>query len=349
MIDISSVTFGCDAEIFLKDKATDLPFPVCGLVGGTKTKPKETKVGKGYMLQEDNAALEFNIPSFHQIRKFVDGLSGFQGWISEEAIPPSLTLNREEASVVFHDAYLKIPQMQVFGCEPDLNAWKLCENSRPECDNPGLRSAAAHVHVGWHEPTDDDRIALIRLADVFVVLPTIRGQTASEKERRKLYGKAGAFRVKEYGVEHRVLSNRWIFNGYVAHLNLERYVQAISALNGGISVEEEDFEPICKAINEGDADSADTLYKKYLKLFVEKVKRKDLIDDLYRCVYSNGGAKIQNSDARYYYMQLEADYLNLTTLSNSAGTSIRPKGKRISAVLADAIIADAEGGELEPF
>src|SRR5258706_7979790 len=54
------VLVGADPELFLKDKATGQYKSACGLVGGTKERPK--KIDKrGHAVQEDNVMVEYNI------------------------------------------------------------------------------------------------------------------------------------------------------------------------------------------------------------------------------------------------------------------------------------------------
>ena len=65
-----------------------------------------------------------------------------------------------------------------------------------------------------------------------------------DTKRRSLYGKAGAFRPKSYGVEYRVLSNRWIKG-----IPLMRYVYnlsflAIKRLMNKVSVHTEEVQGI---------------------------------------------------------------------------------------------------------
>jgi len=45
--------------------------------------------------------------------------------------------------------------------------------------------------------------------DLFLGVPSVLIDDG--KERKKLYGKAGAYRYKPYGVEYRTLSNFWVF------------------------------------------------------------------------------------------------------------------------------------------
>ncbi len=49
---------------------------------------------------------------------------------------------------------------------------------------------------------------LVKQLDYFLGIPSLL--LDKDEERRHLYGKAGAFRPKPYGVEYRVLSNFWL-------------------------------------------------------------------------------------------------------------------------------------------
>ena len=80
-----------------------------------------------------------------------------------------------------------------------------------------MRTAAGHIHIGWGEdfdPQDDEHFSrccrLVQQLDAGIGLASVL--LDNDTERRQLYGAAGAFRPKPYGVEYRVLSNFWVLN-----------------------------------------------------------------------------------------------------------------------------------------
>lgn len=260
---IKDWTIGSDAEMFVKTISDKSVFPVCGLVGGTKQKPKAMG-GGGFFIQEDNVLLEFNIPVCHTPSEWVKNIR--TGVTRAKASMPQTLYLDACASGNIHEGFLEIEQACVFGCEPDFNAWTRKVNPRPRVADPTFRSAAAHVHIGWENPTDEERHDLIKAADLFVSVPSILEDP--DKKRRELYGKAGAFRIKPYGVEHRVLSNYWIDQGsamveYIYH----RYASAIRFVNlkrpGEELFKEETATKIIRAINGCDTKLANELVREY--------------------------------------------------------------------------------------
>jgi len=109
------------------------------------------------------------------------------------------------------------------GCDPDYNAWGDCVNPKPDGD-VSFRTASGHVHIGWTEGEDitDDAHhnmakAVVKQLDFFLGLPSLLFD--ADTKRRDMYGKAGAYRCKSYGVEYRVLSNVWVRDA-----NLQKWV-----------------------------------------------------------------------------------------------------------------------------
>jgi hypothetical protein len=207
---------GADVEWFLRDKSGN-PVPCIGLVGGTKTNPLPLIPGReGYMIQEDNVALEWGIPPAGSRQEFL-----YHCMRAREAIDAKLEAMALTAAIVpsmrFTKEQLEHPQAKTVGCESDYCVWDQCENEKPDLsgENETLRSGGGHVHisfkVGDEVPVFPKHLphmeTIVMAFDVFISLGFV--VMDSDTERRKLYGKAGAFRPKPYGVECRTLSNMW--------------------------------------------------------------------------------------------------------------------------------------------
>lgn len=199
-------TIGTDAEVFLKDFNNEF-VASCGLFGGTKEQPIQFAGAKpGQMYQEDNVALEFNIPVCNTPAAFRKNVKETLAKVELLAAGRSLLVSRDSVAFFKKDA-LSHPNALIFGCEPDYNAWKLIKNKRPQLPKSrmNMRTAAAHVHIGTHENIID----VAKRLDLFLGVPSI---LLTEKTlRRTLYGKAGDIRPKPYGLEYRTLDNFWIF------------------------------------------------------------------------------------------------------------------------------------------
>ena len=199
---MSLVRIGSDPETFLKD-STGRFISAVGLVGGSKDHPKP--IGEGCFVQEDNVTVEFNTPPTANEDDFVKYINYNLNYIINLAKEYDLTVIYEP-SAEFDAEQLDSQGAQTFGCEPDFNAWNNgLPNPRPRNKNKALRSAGGHIHI---EAPELDKIALVQAMDLFVGAQMLKFDT--DTRRRGLYGKAGAFRPKSYGVEYRTASNAWL-------------------------------------------------------------------------------------------------------------------------------------------
>lgn len=197
-------SIGCDPEVFLRHAATGNFISSVGLIGGTKNMPMD--IGEGCAVQEDNVTVEFNTPPCSKVEDFIKSINYNKDYIAKRAAELGLEMCIKP-SAVFDEEQLMTPQARTFGCEPDYNAWNGGRrNPRPQCDNQNLRSAGGHIHIAV--PEDVDILEVVKAMDLFVGCMMM--EFDDDKDRRQLYGCAGAFRKKDYGVEYRTASNRWI-------------------------------------------------------------------------------------------------------------------------------------------
>lgn len=181
------------------------------MIDGDKKNP--LKVDKG-ALQVDGMALEFNIDPAATEEEFVENVQAVMNTLQASIHDYKLQI---QSTAHFTKAYMaKQPnKAKELGCDPDYNCYTRAQNPRPDADGVLFRTAAGHVHVGWtadENPLDADHFdaccMLTQQLDWFLGVPGLL--IDKDFTRRKLYGKAGAFRPKPYGVEYRTLSNSWL-------------------------------------------------------------------------------------------------------------------------------------------
>lgn len=197
---------GYDPEIFWKMKGSDKIISVIGKLGGTKDQARIVSAD-GHGVLEDNVAAEFNGPPASNLKDFKHNINFMVDFINKAAEQYGCEVAKGVASASLSDDQLKDRAAHVFGCEPDYNAWLEGErNQQPHCNDPNFRCAGGHIHIGTEE---QNKLYLIKKMDLFLGVPSVLMDL--DTDRRKLYGKAGAFRPKPYGAEYRTLSNFWIW------------------------------------------------------------------------------------------------------------------------------------------
>lgn len=204
------IKLGCDPELFVTN-LEGVPKSAHGLVPGTKEEPY--KVEKG-AIQVDGMALEFNIDPADTEDEWVENIAVVMRALREATDPKYKFLIKP--SVRFNGNHLRAQpeEAKELGCQPDFNAYTMQENPRPNA-NTTLRTASGHIHIGFTEGADvKDEAHIIKCCTLAKHLDFYLGIRSLEwdkdTQRRELYGKAGAIRIKPYGLEYRVLSNAWL-------------------------------------------------------------------------------------------------------------------------------------------
>lgn len=231
---------GADPEFFVKrfGKLSS----AYGLIPGTKEAPY--KVPKG-AVQVDGMALEFNIDPAESFEEFDSNMS--QVFESIVRLVPGYEIFVEPVADFGLDFIRAQPkEARELGCSPDFDAYTGKANPRPKEDTP-FRTASGHIHIGWtKEPVDindeghlEACRALTKALDLYLGVPSLVWDR--DDRRRTLYGQAGAFRPKSYGMEYRVLSNKWINDPYCRKLVYYNTMDAIKACFDNPDVGETEF------------------------------------------------------------------------------------------------------------
>lgn len=250
-INNTTYTVGADPELFVSSKGSFIS--AHNLIPGNKYKPHPVDKGA---VQVDGMALEFNIDPADSKDQFISNIetvkSILKGMVGDEVD------FMDVASVKFDKEFTKdVPRFNLnLGCSSDVNAWTMEENPRPKASNL-MRTAGGHVHVGgfgqedyydWDYQKECGRLA--RILDETLGVYSLFWD--KDDERRSMYGKAGSFRSKPYGMEYRTLSNAWIFDESLQSFVYDSVEEAL------VKFDDESYEPdpiVQDLINNSDRES----------------------------------------------------------------------------------------------
>ena len=217
------VTFGADPELFLMKVGAKRST----VVGSERIITAPIKVMRDAYeygtVETDGVQVELH-PKSAQCRQ------GFSNYIREAMKTLKSTVDQHPHLQVSFASLVRVPKREFIGlserakflgCTPSFNAYGR-ETKEVNGLEYRIRTAAGHLHLGL--PSIDnghhkfsagapkiDPARLTRLLDITLGIPSVMiDKDPNQRERRKLYGKAGEYRLPSYGLEYRTLSNFWL-------------------------------------------------------------------------------------------------------------------------------------------
>jgi len=290
---IYSPSFGADPELFLTQNGN--------IIGAEKVIPKAgINVAGNTKIVLDGVQVELHLsPStcratlgntmralFKQLHYTLSKSEGLSA-----SFAPVVEVSKKEMDSLDEAA-------KQLGCAPSLNTYdpkatiKVAKDFRQ-------RSAGGHIHIGLQQmialkqSIQKDPKKFIDLMDIFVGLPSVMiDRDPSVAERRKVYGRAGEYRLPSYGIEYRTLDNFWLRSyqlmsfvfgmskiatniygiSYVPHIDFnESLIKNWDAAK--IIFDSVDLKKVQKAINTNDYDLARELWQpvaKFIRTYIPK-------------------------------------------------------------------------------
>jgi hypothetical protein len=250
------LTIGADPEFFVRRRNHWVSGHVFNC--GTKEFPMPTEHGS---VQVDGVALECNVHPAVTEEGFLANVRG----VERDLIHVVKSSNPLCELVVRPSVYLgtgflrSLPRhARTLGCSPDYNAYTGSANHSPNPRSP-IRTGSGHVHLGWTHNADpgamvhfDFCCALAKQLDFFLGLPSLLWD--ADQRRRSLYGMAGAFRPKAYGMEYRVLSNAWLRDDELIRRVFRGATKAFNTLDAGRALDDRYPQAAHDCINQGVRD-----------------------------------------------------------------------------------------------
>lgn len=293
---------GADPEFFVKKDGQFVS--AHGLIEGTKADPVKVDGGA---IQVDGVALEFNIDPASTFKEFNTNIDNVLRQLRER-VPAEYEFVFEPVAHFTEQYIAELPlEARRLGCDPDFNAWDQGKaNPTPNAGKP-FRTASGHIHIGWTDGMDildpehlDACMMMVKQLDTYI--GAYSPIWDRDNTRRELYGKAGAFRPKSYGVEYRVMSNAWLKEPWIRKLVFDQSKKAFDALLDGKEYFARLEYKLPKYINIGDYMNAfhlvnnyiaypDEIYRAYEKLVLNKKDQPEIAKVAYDLKYGRGPIK----------------------------------------------------------
>lgn len=252
-------TFGADPEFFLRDMDTGAFIPASDYLEGTKEEPYKCNGGA---YQVDGVAAEFNIDPVTDFDTFNGNINKVLKEIRKR-VPNNVEFVFSSSAEFSKKSWDKVPEHdKILGCSPDYNAWTGDMNPPPNVsESSRVRCAGGHLHIGWTNDalmSDENHILncreLVQQLDWYLGAWSLNHDTGVI--RRTQYGKAGACRIKPYGVEYRVLSNFWLQSTAMRRETWNRMIKAINTMRTDFKPDHFQFnDKVIQSINSSTLDS----------------------------------------------------------------------------------------------
>lgn len=192
---------------------------------------------------------------------------------NEEAQKIGATLDFSVGHVLSDKAWKRTPiSARRFGCSPTLNSHE-SKFERVSGLRERFRAAGGHIHVAYKSK---DNSKLVQVMDI------VAGNTCvlvdrdeNNARRRVMYGRAGEYREKPYGLEYRVLSNFWLKHNVLFSLANALVRNACGIDSVGLSdelISRFDMNKVRDAINNNDKELA----LENFKILIEFIKEKNI-------------------------------------------------------------------------
>lgn len=225
---IKEYKVGSDPEFFLVDKDSREIISAIPFIPGDKYDPYQIpNLSDGHMIQTDNVMVEYCLPATAKANNLYRSYRDCVLY-TNSIVPSHLEVELKQSGRV-SESQLLDPRTKVFGCDPDYDVWKDGIQNEVTSKDTNLRTCGGHVHIGYNDPDMETSIDIIKALDIFLGIPSVI--LDSDRERKKMYGKAGAYRFKSYGVEYRSLSNFWFENEDIVQLIFNGIQMAINFVN----------------------------------------------------------------------------------------------------------------------
>lgn len=266
----TNVLLGCDPEFFFIQKGKVIGSEkIIDIENGLQVTELKTKMGstqreKPSRFIVDGVQAEINPRPDNCRARLGNELSMcFKELDKKLKRNPSISVTFDQ-TVKVSKAELKSlsPKSRTFGCSPSLNVD--IKNMGYIAVDPAkyfYRSAGGHIHLGRYQGNDrafENHERLVNILDIIVGNTCVMlDRDKGNKERRKVYGRAGEYRLPPHGLEYRTLSNFWLraYPLYSFVMGLARLAVSISYQSdktrnfGDELLALVDIEDIRKAIN----------------------------------------------------------------------------------------------------